>query len=348
MTFSAALSTPRGVHLFNIVQKSEADRERYIEFYVGDIADLHGDLLLVSAFEGGLVPIQGTVLGALRVRFGVDLRNARLTPTSAAPNVHVCSSNLSNFPFRKLAVVYMSSLHGRQATAGELRGWIRGIAKALPELLSPENTSVALPLLGTGHQGLPPNQIAEILLAEFDVWIHACPSLQIIRVAVYDHASIAAVSNAINRVLHRPSTEDALIRAACQEFRATLSRTGGELKSKGERIAVLAENEAKHWEVVEASRHFAETAVSELHAMAKISPISNLHQSIEALQPFLNTRAPWISQYLQLLRGVGNMGHHQRWHSFVNRTDAVAALIAAERISGFLISLTPENKLGRV
>src|SRR5258708_22195740 len=137
---------------------------RTIELYEGNLCKLDRsvDVLVLSALAGNYDPTPGTVVGGLLDEFGLDVsfyrRDADFDLTSAL-GIWI-SRALDGYPFSRL-----------------LCAEFLGTALAIPDVIDNVFVSlsileakggavanVALPVLGTGSQGLDPRQIIKPLL----------------------------------------------------------------------------------------------------------------------------------------------------------------------------------------
>jgi hypothetical protein len=161
--------------------------ERVIELLYGDIAHLpadhHVDVVAVSAFPDDYTPAPGTVLQALHQN-GVSVR--QLAGSKQLDMRHDFSSWLSkpisgNAAFRHILCIE-SRWRGTlpQIITDDIFGAIAPLF-----LTDFPNGSLAMPILGTGNQGWPVQEMLECLLLAAVSWIERGLALKRLKLVVF-------------------------------------------------------------------------------------------------------------------------------------------------------------------
>ncbi len=179
---------PDGAHLFNLSEFPRAGGgSLYTEFYAGDILSIRSDALVISSFSREYSPIPGGLLGALHERFRISLAEGLPEGTQTY------SESLHRVPvpptdsFRRLWILDLRDLFSRQTlTRTELRDKLSLLIRHSADFVEPGVESVSLPLLGTGDQGIPPEDAADETLNLIRRWADTAPGLKHVRVFAYD------------------------------------------------------------------------------------------------------------------------------------------------------------------
>lgn len=187
-----------GAHLFHLREiPREGGLALELELYAGDILALRSEVLLVSAFAGSYVPTQGTVFRAIADRFGLSFGAGPPPGTVRHPGGLLHFRGVAAEAFRGLWVIELVE-PGRPFALRDLRAALDTVGAHLPEMLAGGATSLTLPLLGTGGQGLDPRSVARELLSAAERWAAKSPRLRTLRVVTRSFEHVAILNRALD------------------------------------------------------------------------------------------------------------------------------------------------------
>jgi hypothetical protein len=154
----------RGKRL-NIVGLDTVWGFKTIELYEGDLSskEVNFDLLIVSAFADGYKPLAGTLLGDLNLNLGFDIRDEEKTPAYdfRRPLGLWISRELQEYPFRRILALEMTG--GYWPINECISNAFAAVAALSAKRI--DVRTVAMPVLGAGHQKIPLSEIVPSLLA---------------------------------------------------------------------------------------------------------------------------------------------------------------------------------------
>ncbi len=328
-----------GAYLFSYseIPRSGAPPLR-VECYAGDILAKHSDALIVSAFHGDFLPARNSILGAIqrrfKIAFGVGLPPSAL---SVHPSFH-------RFPvtpcdaFSNLWVLEIRS--AACAEDSDLSFKITVLRKHVKDIVQAGARSIAMPLLGTGYQGLDIKDVTFETLKLIRCWATSEPDLRIVRVFAYGFEKIATLNRIIGEFFEAPDepAASALLAAATAELKQKIPTVTNERIRDGltEIWQLAAAPDAHADSIATRGRVVAETCCKALFARflpGQACPDS-LGGMLHDLQPFLRVRQNWILAYLRLLQFCGNMGAHDAVVR-VTLTDAAAVVVSVIRVAEF-------------
>lgn len=185
-----------GAHLFHLRELARDDGLSVeLEFYAGDVTTTKSEVLLVSAFAGLYHPTPGSVLGALADRYGISFASGPPADAVRHPGGLLHFRGVSCPAFDSLWVIELRE-PGRTFSIEDLRTSLSAIGARLPDMLT-DASSITLPLLGTGTQGLNPRDVARELLSALPRWARV-PRLRAIRMFTMEWVHIAALNRALD------------------------------------------------------------------------------------------------------------------------------------------------------
>lgn len=187
--------------------------ERRVGLYEGDLSSIPAeqavDTIVVSAFPDDYTPTRTSLIGALH-RAGVSV--AALAEDKQVDLRQFSSCWLSK-PIEREGVHFQRILcfeHEGRGSAAELGG---DVFRSLVPFVAgdPPMTTVALPLLATGHQGESPRSMLEALTRASVEWLSAGLPLDEIKIVVRPSSGTPALSAAfaeIKRAVRGDDDED--------------------------------------------------------------------------------------------------------------------------------------------
>jgi hypothetical protein len=323
--------------LFNLQELVLDDHELLLEFYAGDIFDIFSDVLILSAFRGGFIPIEGTTWGSLHQKTGLGFQVAdAANQTRFSENIVGFNIPENDFFYRLFALEMVKPGKNNSFTLASLKSCYKELGKFLENYKEDPFETVSLPLMGTGNQSISlADSITELL--------HILTSLKttrlrIIRIFANNFRSISSLNLKINELFHRKEpVKSQLLNAALEELNLleTTSLTSLSIQTVQKLISLAGAEHATLNPFGIAGRIYAETLTLELCHRFKTEEIpSTLHLKIAQLTPHLKVVRPYVISYLRLLQNYGNLSAHAG-NAGLNHQDAAAIIIAVVRIIDF-------------
>lgn len=284
-----------------------------LEFVCGDVTSIACDLLAVSAFRRGYTPTPGSVPGALWENHGFSLQDASITPAIdlREPFGIWVTPPIDGRPFGRVICVEMTGQTADPAQA--LENLFVGLA--VLEAKGVPVTTLALPLLGTGNQGISPTDIVGPLIAQATTALRHSRFLQKVVLVAWKIEDAALVSQEMDRQLgtvraslpHRDLVSALLseLRAVANEIR--LSSTGLQQMVAMELMDVVSQERPSAADIGLVARRMTEVITD---SMAGGRPGLDLFRKIENLAQ--KEVSPWVISYLHTLRVIGNEVVHIR------------------------------------
>jgi hypothetical protein len=323
--------------LFNLHEIRIDDRDLIIEFYAGDIFDIHSNILLLSAFKGGFTPTQGTTWGSLYERTGISFKI--MLPEDReqlSENIHFFHSP-KNKCFDKLIAFELMDLRRMNGfTKATLITRYKELADFLEKYPSIEDESISIPLLGTGNQGISLEDSISILLKTINNLRKT--KLKVIRVFARNFESIGALNIKINEKLNRnEAVYNNLLDAAIEEAKE-ISLKEISLLSRNTISNLFSLSSADHSSLNTFGingRLFAESICDEFIKNYEIKAVTTtLDSKIKEIANKIRIERPYVLSYLRLLQSYGNQVAHTG-NPNLNHQDAAAIIIAIVRIVDF-------------
>jgi len=335
--------------LFNLQSVNVDGRELLIEFYAGDIFDVYSDILVLSAFKNGFIPVPGTTWGRLNEALGINVFNLPDQDMQRASENVVEFTVKPNRCFSRLVALEMISLvNKRNFTLGTLKSRYRELGAYLSRIDDPAIESLSMPLLGTGNQKISyAHSITELL----DMITHLDRTgLKIIRIFANSNQAIGTLNLRINQIYQREeATSSQLLDAATGELKALLNQPLSDLSAQaiGTLISLSRARHTSHDTFGIAGRHYAELVTNELYEFYDlgIRP-GTLHLKLTALSPSIRNDSHYVYSYLRLLQNYGNQASHAP-NPPIYPQDAAAIVIAVARIINFYESKLDSLQTGR-
>lgn len=323
--------------LFNLQEVALDDHELLLEFYAGDIFDIYSDVLILSAFRGGFIPIGGTTWGSLHQRTGLGYQVADTAcQTRFSGNIVGFNIPENDFFSRLFALEMVKPGKNNSFTLASLKSCYKELGKFLENFREDPFETVSLPLMGTGNQGISlADSVTELLHILTNL---KTTRLKIIRIFANNFEAISSLNLKINDLFHRKEpARSQLLSAALEELilleNSTLTPLS--IKTVQKMISLATAEHATLNPFGIAGRIYAETLALELCHYFKTGEVpSTLHLRIVELMPHLKGVRPYVISYLRLLQNYGNLSAHAG-NPGLNHQDAAAIIIAVVRIIDF-------------
>ena len=314
-----------------------------VEVRCGDVTKLsvEHDLLVVSAFKGGYQPTPGSLMGALLENLGLSVEKlAKETFLDLRKPLSTWISRpLENLSFKRILCVEMI---GSNFSIEEV---FENLFASVGLLHSKkvEATSIVMPLLGGGEQGIPRKEIIRTLLPRCKEALSASPNLSAITFAERDPQKALEVDRAINEELGRKELKfprNEVMEALRKEILDLASQSAlnhPEAELFNEIANVFRREDLRSFEAGVLARRLVEYVVDDVIRKDGGRPGIDLYKKIETLH---NRRVSmWMSSYMHLLRIFGNESVHERDNERLPRelteNDFIISLFCLNRVLRF-------------
>ena len=336
-------TSPKTDQLLTAVGFDSAYGYKRIEVRHSDITQLSKkhDLLVISAFSGGYKPREGTLMGSLLEELGISVEELALDPfiDLRKPLSTWISNPLGKSSFDRILCIEMIGsdfpiseiFENLFATISLLQS--KGIAIK----------SVAMPLVGSGLQGIPPIEIIEQLLPASKQALSNSPNLTSITFAERRLDKAKEIDLAINQHLGRHQLElpkDKLMESLKSEIinlTMQASHSYPKINLFAEIQSVFQRDDLRSFEAGVLARRLIEYVVDDLIRSSGGTPGIDLFKKIETLHN--RNIAQWISSYMHVLRIFGNESAHERNKdrvpSELTENDFIISLFCLNRVLQF-------------
>lgn len=324
----------------NIVGVDTHHGFRTLELHEGDITslDFHVDVLVFSAFAGSYIPSPGTVIQALLRRHRVDVEAESAVPAldvRTALGLWVSRPLEPEVPIGRLMCV---EFHGSGLELDEILDNVFAGLTVLDAKGIPVST-VALPLLGTGLQFLPPEQIARELVPRARTHLQRSTTTSRIVFVEIDPSKAKLVSDGIDKALGRERVtlpQQHLVAALRQDIQHRIQHSAGLFRGgehvREEWLRLLSQSEIRSIEFGIAARKLVEFCTA--YMGVKKGPLAVRIREMETQ----GRVAPWLCAYMHVLRQLGNEAAHEnasgasRIPAIVAPADLTAGLFCVQRL----------------
>lgn len=298
--------------------------EKCFELHHGNILDFDEkiDILVISAFTGNYVPVRGTLVGALLRQQDIDVSRLAQSPfidMREEKGIWV-SGKLKNRRFQYIVCVEFLGHPGAGTDGNMVRERICNLFICLEmlEKFAPDIETVAMPLIGTGSQGIPASMILSALFQYGSVSLKRCSSLRKVYVVEQKNEKIKAISDSMDQVLKREGhqivnvfkdreSREILgqIEALLQELirlrnRPKVNKTFAKL------LDCIKQQEVRYLDLAILARRVLELMMNEINPQ---SARKSLYKKIEDFSR-KQVAAGWIISYMHIIRILGNEQAH--------------------------------------
>ena len=190
--------------------RTEDGETKTLELICGDLCDLQPecDVVVCSAFKGDYMPSRSSLIGALHSKRGIDVEQLARQPELDFRTTGCWLSRDTGAVYRRIACVelisLMDSLRKKEQSCNTI---IQKSFSTLRFLLEQAHFSgirvetIALPLLGTGNQGIDLTYVSTPLLTQCKSILQTNPGVQCIRIYERDADKANAMADLMTRML---------------------------------------------------------------------------------------------------------------------------------------------------
>jgi hypothetical protein len=325
-----------------------------VELHHADITQLPNpvDCLLISAFANSYNPREGTVLGYLKKNCNLSmielLSDAELNLIKPF-NIWI-SKKIPNQNFERIACIEILG------SSFSLDNIFKNMVSLfmICENHNIELKTIALPLLGTGNQGLNPEQVLPHLLINTITTLKKVNQLSKIIFVEVNKDKIELLDSAMNDFLKRNKEslqllpKNSISKPVIEELISNLIKLKSELdaiETINELIFALRSDKARIFELAILGRRLAERIVMDILEEPKLK--EELWKSIDRLRE--KNIAAWIISYLHVLRIFGNLAAHEKsavthFPTSISQDDFITFLFSMNRVSDFWLQYNSFRK----
>lgn len=308
--------------LINVHEIQTVWGSKIIELHQGDITkpEIPQECLLVSAFSGKYKPIKNTILGALHEQFQINLEELLLdAEIDIRSPFHTWISkelNIEGFHYKRIACMEMVG------TSLPIENMFTNMFSMLMlcEAQKIKISSIAMPLLGTGNQGLKPEDVLPFLLEKTNMALKNVSGLNRVVFIERSEAKSEMLDKKMNKFLKRDKSllkkipENDISKTVIAEMKSNLLKIQNHLmdsETLDELIHCLDSENARILELGILGRRLLERLIIEILGVKKLT--NDLLTSIDRLSE--KKIAPWMTSYMHIVRTFGNHVAHDQAQS---------------------------------
>jgi len=338
--------------LVNIANIPTPHGWRSIELREGDITrpDVTSapDVLVVSSFKGRYEPVPKTVIGSLYEQLGLSVKDLAEKPVFqvGARDAWMSGPLSSELPFQRLACVEMLDLRSVAEDSEEtIKRAVRSLfgLLAVAEINEVSIKRIAMPILGTGNQGLKIEHVMPWMIETISKLLGNLSSVQTVQLYVLREGAYAA--KILNTLLEREQSASVGVSAegeeiagrVCAKLEVLLNRSASKAQDNAaafELYALLKRDAGSFVTLAALSRRLVEALVQRVAAEKGARAEAELIKKIEGLAS--HGVAPWMLSYMHTLRVFGNEAvhekHQERHPKAVNQWDLMLLLLCLDRV----------------
>ena len=312
-----------------------------VEVREGDISKsaLDYDLLVTSAISGGYNPVPGTLFHALHHNLGIDMTEEHKNPymdLTQSLSIWI-SRELANSKFNRIlcAEITGAEIHIEEVFENVFAGISLMEAKGI------KVESLAMPLLGTGHQGIPVEEVIPPLLEACKKALDSNPSLDSITFLELHPDKARKVVETVNHHLGRkrePIPKGKVSESVRKEILEQVHSAKKQFSNTRlwkDMANTFSDESLQPYEVGVLARRLLEVIVKD------IVPGSGSRQTLNDRMRHLKSKgiAQWITSYMHVLRILGNNIVHESLHKSnpedLDASDLLICLFCINKILHF-------------
>ncbi|MBQ3257589.1 MAG: TIR domain-containing protein [Oscillospiraceae bacterium] len=190
--------------------RTEDGEAKTLELICGNLCDLQSesDVVVCSAFKGDYIPSRTSLIGALSSKRGIDVEQLAQQPELDFRSNGCWLSRDTGTAYRRIACVELISF--RDSWRNEEQAYNTIIQKSFSTLRylleqayfsSIQVNTIALPLLGTGNQGIDLTFVSTPLLTQCKSILQTNPGVQCIRIYEQDADKASAMAELMTKML---------------------------------------------------------------------------------------------------------------------------------------------------
>ena len=192
------------MELINLLEIKTDRGYRHFKLYHGDITklDFPVDVLCVSAFKNSYIPTPNSLIGGLYRNRGIDLQSLAQNPALDLRNIEhsFITQEINDERIGRILCLEMIG-SGHLTLEDALNGLLATLYKA--ELRGLTITSIMLPLLGTGDQGIDPGSVIGILVRKMEYLLTTSREIREVILVDRDQDRAEQLNKAMNTLLGR-------------------------------------------------------------------------------------------------------------------------------------------------
>lgn len=330
----------------NYLEVETSNGYKSISVYHGDILTLEkpADILFVSIFSGGLIPLPGTLLGSLK-EAGIDPRELyenKLYDFTKGLNTWL-SQPLEDKPF--IRVMFFEMRHNRNSSPDrqEIELMLENLFLSLL-IISKKGIpveNIVMPVLGAGHQKIDQKKIIPSLLKITERFLNEIGNLKSIYFIEKDARKAKALSSGINKVLGRMKIDLESVKFGRSIRRSISRRTANiiitlfpdeELFSQLK--DTIEDDKSQYYQVGILARRTLEFILKDVFSNNGIQLNDMIFKARDSGFPLQ------IISYMHLIRSFGNLSAHNTVRadsikSYFNEEDLMINLLAVDKVLEF-------------
>ncbi|HRW86769.1 MAG TPA: DUF4145 domain-containing protein [Bacteroidales bacterium] len=330
----------------NYLEVETSNGYKSISVYHGDILTLEkpADILFVSIFSGGLIPLPGTLLGSLK-EAGIDPRELyenKLYDFTKGLNTWL-SQPLEDKPF--IRVMFFEMRHNRNSSPDrqEIELMLENLFLSLL-IISKKGIpveNIVMPVLGAGHQKIDQKKIIPSLLKITERFLNEIGNLKSIYFIEKDARKAKALSSGINKVLGRMKIDLESVKFG-RSIRRSISRRAAYISTTlfpGEEEFLklretIEDDESQYYQVGILARRTLEFILKDVFSDDNMQLNDMIRMSRDFGFP------AHIVSYMHLIRSFGNLSAHTTFKSdsikpSMNEEDLMINLLAIDKVLEF-------------
>jgi len=328
------------LRVINFFEIPTSTRPRIVELLEGDIAQTNqaADAVVVSAFAGAYFPTPGSLLGALDYHLDVIIDSETIP---------------SHTDYRKRLGTFLYPINTpyiRNLVVLEMRRSNFSLEESLENLFlffhALEHKGIVfknimMPILGAGFQGIPPEKVLQKLIPIASSFLTRSASVEKISFVAYNPEHIEVLNNTINEVIGRPRqlfpASEAIRTIKMQSLKSIEQVQRIIPEPLWQQIQdVLGQEQQEPYRFALLCRKLAEWVVADIVPNSLNNSLSyNISQLLQC------NVAPWVVNYLHLLRVFGNEFAHMNINrksvpANIVENDFLMVMIALENVLQFI------------
>lgn len=306
------------VRLVNAYDIPTSAGYKSIELYQADICNFPKplDCLVFSAFEDSYIPMPGTVIKSIEDNYGLNVQFLSENPSiDLRREFNVWLSKKINDRVKRLACVEMNMFQAHERPVSLVIKNLFALFAVMDQLERPIQ-SVALPVMGTGRQGIAVEQIIPSMIEESIKGLEKIKQLRTIYIVGLSKEKMSIYDSAMNSYLNRDRSDindvyaNKYYKAIIKELESNL-QTIVELQPTEPIVELnrkLVSKNLRTFELGILSRRICEEIVLSILDDKKALLERGLAESITALHR--KGIANWMISYFHTIRIFGNYYAH--------------------------------------